>query len=183
MSIWLSSDFHFCHNQPFLYEPRGFSSIEEHDETILSNINELVRPEDTLFVLGDLILNDNEKGMEYLRAIKCNDIRVICGNHDTQTRIGLYQFLPNFSILGYAYPFIYKKKKFILSHYPMLTQNMDDGKKPWQKTWNLCGHSHTKNKFDPITHSVHVELDAWNNKSVEIEQILELIRDEGVRDT
>lgn len=182
MSIWLTSDLHLCHNQRFLYEPRGFSSIEEHDEVIINNINELVRAEDTLFILGDLMLNDNGKGMEYLRAIKCNDVRVICGNHDGQARRELYQSLPNFILLGWACPVVYKKKNFMLSHYPMLTQNIDDGKKPWQKTWNLCGHSHTKNKFDPITHSIHVELDAWDNKPVEIEEILELIRNEGVRD-
>lgn len=182
MSFWFSSDLHLNHNQGFMYEPRGFSTIKEHDEAIIDNINELVRAEDTLFVLGDLMLNDNERGMECLRAIKCQDVRVVLGNHDTPARVELYQSLPNCSILGYAYPFIYKKKRFMLSHYPMLTQNMDDDKKPWQKTWNLCGHSHTKNKFDPITHSIHVELDAWNNKPVEIEQILELVRNEGVRD-
>ena len=179
MNVFFSSDLHWGHQRGFLYEPRGFPSIEEHDEAILNNINKLVRPQDTLFVLGDLMLNDNEKGMEYLRAIKCNNVRVILGNHDSQTRQELYQSLPNFSVLGYAYPFVYKKKNFMLSHYPMLTQNMDDDKKPWQKTWNLCGHSHTKNKFDPITHSIHVELDAWDNKPVEIEQILELIRGEN----
>lgn len=172
MSIFMTSDFHFGHQRAFLYEPRGFSSIEEHDEAILNNINELVRPQDTLFVLGDLMLNDNEKGMEYLRAIKCQDVCVIFGNHDSPVRRMLYGSLPNFTTFTWAFPVIYKKKSFMLSHYPMLTQNMDDGKKPWQKTWNLCGHSHTKNKFDPITHSIHVELDAWDNKPVEIEQIL-----------
>ena len=35
--IYLTSDTHFCHNKDFLYEPRGFQSIEEHDEAIVKN--------------------------------------------------------------------------------------------------------------------------------------------------
>ena len=177
--IWFSSDLHAGHQRDFLYVPRGFSSIEEHDEAIIDNINEVVAPEDTLYLLGDLMLGDNEEGARKLRQIQCKDIRVIRGNHDTDTRVRLYEYSLGYQMLGYAAPAKFNGKNFMLSHYPMLTQNMDDDKKTWQKTWNLCGHSHTKNKFDPITHSIHVELDAWDNKPVEIEQILELIRGEN----
>ena len=34
MAIYLTSDWHFCHNQPFLYEPRGFKNIEEMNDII-----------------------------------------------------------------------------------------------------------------------------------------------------
>ena len=57
--VWLSSDLHLGHQKEFLYVPRGFSSIEEHDEAIIDNINEVVAPEDTLYLLGDLMLGDN----------------------------------------------------------------------------------------------------------------------------
>ena len=40
--VWFSSDLHLGHQKEFLYVPRGFSSIEEHDEAIIDNINEVV---------------------------------------------------------------------------------------------------------------------------------------------
>ena len=35
--IYFTSDTHFCHDKEFLYKPRGFSSIEEHDKTVVEN--------------------------------------------------------------------------------------------------------------------------------------------------
>ena len=46
--VWITSDLHFGHSQPFLYEPRGFNDIEEHDKTIIENINNIVMEDDTL---------------------------------------------------------------------------------------------------------------------------------------
>lgn len=177
MSFFFSSDLHLSHNKDFIYAARGFSSIEEHDKTIIDNINNSVREEDTLFLLGDLIVGDNNKGMEYLRSINCQDVRVILGNHDTPARVELYKSLPNFSVLGYSYLWKKGKKTFLLSHYPTLTQNMDDDKKPWQKVWNICGHSHTKQLWDPITGSYHVELDTNLCCPVSYEELVVNIRE------
>lgn len=175
--IWFSSDLHLGHTQPFLYEPRGFLSINDHDTTIISNINEAVQPEDTLYLLGDLMLNDNENGMKLLSQIKCEDIQIILGNHDSAKREELYSSLSNVTVLGYAEKLIYKKWSFILSHYPMLTASYDDDKYPSCRVYNLCGHSHTKQLFDPITNSYHCELDAHNNFPVSIDQIREDIKE------
>ena len=35
--IYFTSDWHFCHNKPFIYESRGFKSIEEMNEIIIEN--------------------------------------------------------------------------------------------------------------------------------------------------
>ena len=123
--VWLSSDLHLSHNKPFLYEPRGFSSIEEHDEAIIDNINEVVAPEDTLYLLGDLMLGDNEEGARKLRQIQCKDIRVIRGNHCTDTRVRLYEYSLGYQMLGYATPAKFNGKNFMLSRYPMATTNFE----------------------------------------------------------
>lgn len=67
--IYLTSDTHFCHNKDFLYEPRGFQSIEEHDEAIVKNWNSIVTPDDEVYHLGDVMLNDNTKGLGYLKQL------------------------------------------------------------------------------------------------------------------
>ena len=43
--IYLSSDLHFGHDREFLWGPRGFSSIEENDNTILKNFKEILKDE------------------------------------------------------------------------------------------------------------------------------------------
>ena len=54
--IYFSSDYHFNHNREFIYQARGFPNIEEMNEAIVQRHNEIVKPEDIIYVLGDLCL-------------------------------------------------------------------------------------------------------------------------------
>lgn len=175
-NIWITSDLHLGHTKDFLWEPRGFTSSEAHDSTIIDNINEVVEPDDILYILGDLMLENNEEGTKKLRQLQCKNINIILGNHDTEVRQRIYQYTLGYHILGWATPIQFNNKHFFLSHYPMATANLDDNKKPWNKVYNLCGHSHTKDKWDARTDSIHIELDAWNNYPVSIDNICTLIR-------
>lgn len=175
--IYLTSDWHFCHNQPFLYEPRGFTNVYEMNEAIIKKHNSIVQPEDDVYCLGDCMLNNNELGIKCIKQLKGN-IHIIRGNHDTDTRIELYKQCYNIveicdiKIIKYS-----KSKRFYLSHYPTLTSNFDDNRRP--PLINLCGHSHTKNKFiDADKGSIyHVELDAQDLLPVSIEQIIQDIKE------
>lgn len=172
--IYFTSDFHFCHNRDFIYERRGFSSIEEHDKTIIDNFNSIVTDEDILYILGDVFLDDNEKGMECLQSLK-GEKHVILGNHDTNAKIEL---LKQATIIeGYANVFEYKKYHFYLSHYPSITSNYDDGDHLRQRVINLSGHTHFKDKFyDDNPYVYNVAVDAHECKPVSIEEILQDIR-------
>ena len=72
--IFLVSDTHFGHDRAFLYEPRGFSNIADHDEAVIQNWNSVVQPDDTVYHLGDVMLNDNDHGMDCLRRLNGNII-------------------------------------------------------------------------------------------------------------
>lgn len=174
-NLWITSDTHFGHNRGFLYEPRGFNSIEEHDEVIISNWNEIVSPKDVVIHLGDAILNDFEHGMKCLKRLN-GTLCFIRGNHDTDKRWNAYAQLGNV-ILSSGWSIMLKngKWRFYLSHYPTLIGNFNETN---PKFWNLCGHSHTKDKWQDITKGqiYHVELDAHNNYPVNIEEIKEDIR-------
>jgi len=50
--IWFTSDLHFGHDKPFIYEARGFSSVQEMNIAIIRNFQECISPEDELFILG-----------------------------------------------------------------------------------------------------------------------------------
>lgn len=176
--IKLVSDLHLCHDRDFCYASRGFTSIEEMNESIVDNWNSVVTDEDDVYVLGDVMLNDNDKGMYYLRKLK-GKIHIIIGNHDTDTRLKLYESLPNVEVVGYATIIKYKKYRFYLSHYPTLTSNYTDGEGLHGKIINLCGHTHTTDRFLDMDKGMiyHVELDAHNNTPVDIEDIIRDLRE------
>ena len=176
--IWMTSDLHFGHRKPFLYEPRGFGSIEEHDQKIVDNWNAVVRPEDEVFVLGDVMLQDNINGIKRWNELNGNKFLVI-GNHDSAVRIKLLSACPRTTILGYASMLKYNKYHFYLSHYPSLTSNYDYDKPLKAKVINLCGHSHTEDKFADADKGIiyHVELDAHANYPVSIDTIIKEIKE------
>ena len=174
--LFFCSDTHFCHNQGFLYEPRGFSSIEEHDEAIVENWNKVVKPEDRVIHLGDVMLNDNEKGIEYIKRLN-GEICIVWGNHCSENRQKLLSALPNVIVLGYAHLFKYKKLSIYLSHYPALTANYDD-KHFSQHVINLHGHVHGRtpwiNLRNPFMYDVG--MDSHNCTPVHIDEIMFDIR-------
>jgi calcineurin-like phosphoesterase family protein len=173
MNIWFTSDLHLCHQQEFLWKPRGFNSVEEMNEALVENWNSVVKNEDEVWLLGDLMLNDDERGIELLKQLN-GCINIIRGNHDTNNRIGMYKLLPNVCSIENS---IWIKRggyKFYLSHYPSLCANFDDNKPLRAKTINLCGHAHTKNRYEDWARGLiyHVEVDAHDNKPVSLEEII-----------
>ena len=175
--IYLSSDFHFCHNKSFIYEPRGFSSVYEMNEQIIKNFNEVMDWTDELYILGDCFLNNNEEGMSYMRRLPGKK-HIIWGNHCTEARQELME-LEGFDCLGYAYQIRLNGYSFYLSHYPTLTSNYDDDKPLKRKVINLCGHVHTKDKFIDFDKGLiyHVELDAHNCYPVLLDDIIKDIKE------
>ena len=71
---FVTSDTHFGHDREFLYGPRGFTSIQEHDEEVIRRWNSVVNPEDEVFHLGDVMLNDNAHGISCLIQEAANSI-------------------------------------------------------------------------------------------------------------
>ena len=125
IKIWFTSDLHFGHNKSFLYEPRGFNSIEEHDATIIKNWNKKISSEDEVYLLGDVMLNDDEHGLECIKQLN-GKIHLILGNHDTQNRILLYKNCSNIIEITFATELKINKNYFFLCHYPVITANYDD---------------------------------------------------------
>lgn len=170
---YFCSDLHFAHNKPFLFEPRGFTSWEEHAETVVSNINRIVKPEDELLILGDCILSDDVAGMNYLRQLNGHKFLAI-GNHDTNKRIAQYKTENIFEDIQYGYRFDYNKMTFWCQHYPCRMGNYKD-KHP---TIALTGHTHSPDKFQYMEDGdYNVALDAHNCRPISIEEIFSDIKE------
>lgn len=144
--IWFSSDLHINHKNICSatsdwidkYSTRDFNSINEMNDLILNNINTLVKPNDILILLGDLLFRfkrpeDYEK---LLNRINCNNLYILWGNHDR--RDSLLE-LDNIKIeyLGDIIFLQIDDRKVFCSHY---------SHRVWPEShhgsYHLYGHSH-----------------------------------------
>lgn len=178
--IWLTSDLHLFHNKDFIYEPRGFASIEAMNEAIERNWNDTVNNDDEVYILGDLMVGgkavSNEVGMEVVRRLKGKK-HIIIGNHDTNTRIKLYQQEASIVEVQYAKMMRYKGRSLYLSHYPTFTANLEH-EKPKQWIINFFGHTHTKERFfNGIPFMYNAALDAHDNRPVLLDDALREIKE------
>ncbi len=165
--IYITSDLHLGHDRDFIYSPRGFSNIKEHDETIIKNWNEIVKNEDIVYILGDIMLNDNKKGLAYLKSLKGKK-KFIRGNHDNDERWELIRQVGE--IIGYATIIEYNGDHFYLSHYPTITTPKDVIKS--HSLYCLYGHTHSKEKFyDDNPNIYNISVDANDLKPISIEDI------------
>ena len=176
--IWFTSDLHFGHEKEFLYGPRGYNNNEEMMQDIVCKWNNKVAVEDEVYILGDIIVGDDDKAWPYLQQLNGN-FHLIWGNHDTDRRIADYVMkLSNVIDVQHAARFRYGGYHFWLSHYPTLCSNYDADEPLKRKVINLCGHTHTKDAFADWDKGLiyHCELDAHNNEPICIEDIIENIK-------
>ena len=144
--VFITSDWHFCHDRDFIYKPRGFESTWEMTKEIINRHNELVKPDDHVYVLGDLMLNNNDAGIHAIEQLN-GQIHVIRGNHDTTARMDLYEKCPNIVEVCEGKYLKYEGQTYFLSHYPCLTSNFDEDKPLKARVVNLCGHYHAEDPF------------------------------------
>lgn len=192
--IFVTSDLHIGHDQDFLYEPRGFVGFKEHDKMLVDNWNSVVKSEDTIYVLGDVMLSNKlddepfQYGLNVLRQLNGRLI-ILRGNHDSEQRIELYKKCENVESAGDAalylkYPEI-GGYTFYMSHYPTIVTHKKL-KRVKDAIINLHGHTHQKEHFfnidgvdNPFMYCVC--LDAHNHKPVLLDDVIEEIKDKRGR--
>ena len=62
--IYYTADTHFGHKNIIKYCERPFKSASHMDEVIIKNWNAIVKPEDTIFHLGDFSMEKNPERIE-----------------------------------------------------------------------------------------------------------------------
>ena len=169
--IYFSSDLHFNHNKEFIYKPRGFTNVDDMNNTIIQNFNSIITYNDDLYLLGDTMLGDLNDSLKLFHQLP-GRIHLIWGNHCTNNRKQALAQCDNVvEIIGFATIIKYNKYHFYLSHFPTLTTNYDLDKPLTQRILCLAGHTHSKELFEPCG-SYNVAVDAHNCFPVSIEQII-----------
>lgn len=152
-----SSDWHIFHDPKWvipIWESRGYKSAADAAEKIAEQINKSVKEDDILWFLGDMFLNaSDEQCLEWLSKIKCKNIHVLWGNHESnmyrlykqevkrQFNLDDAEVYPlrmgNVVFMGNHLEIQIGKKKICMNHFPMRIWN-----KSHHNSWMLSGHSH-----------------------------------------
>lgn len=119
MAVWVTSDQHYGHEKLAFY--RGFSSIDQMDECLISNHNARVQPEEVVYFLGDFAMYKAE-GIERILQRLNGKKFLIYGNHDYHLRKNreLQQYFVK--CLDY-YELKLGDAKVCMSHFPMMAWN------------------------------------------------------------
>jgi calcineurin-like phosphoesterase family protein len=108
-------------------------SVDLMDETIIHNINKTVDKDDFLIHLGDFCMDTDKKTVKkYRERIKCKNVYLILGNHDSREKCA-----DVFTKCFENYLFNINGQKIFTSHYPARSWN-----KAASGAWMLYGHVH-----------------------------------------
>ena len=179
--IYFTSDLHLGHDQEFIWGARGFNSVAEMNEKIITRWNSRITKDDDVYVLGDLVMGGVEN-VELLKQLN-GKIHIIYGNHDGPKKREAYAELENVVECGLANMIKYKKYNFYLSHYPTITDNEDIGEivSPKECVINLFGHTHQFDDFYDTNDGYnfrmyHVGVDSHDCFPVPIDEVIEEIK-------
>jgi len=80
MGIWFTSDTHFYHKNIIKFTNRPWNTVEEMNNALINNWNEVVKPNDTVFHLGDFAFTSNGNWKKLINELN-GKIYLILGNH------------------------------------------------------------------------------------------------------
>lgn len=136
-NVYYIGDLHWGHRNILKYRPE-FSSIEEHDETITSNILATVGKRDTLWLMGDILFTKEHIDRIGLISDHVGQLNWVLGNHDTDNSERQYIIREILSMdLINKVGSLFKSNGFWLSHAPIHPDELRG--KP-----NIHGHVHNQ---------------------------------------
>ena len=153
------SDFHFDHTNIIRYCNRPFNSTQEMNEVMLRNYRRVVRPDSTVFFLGDMSFGRNSRPAEWWLRQLPGDIIYIKGSHDRDMDLS---------------------DSFVLDHYILnvggieffLVHDYHNAPPDWIG-WVIHGHKHGNRPFVDRTHRrINVSVEVVNYTPVSLARIL-----------
>jgi len=182
---WFIADLHLEHPPVLHLSGRPFKNIRDMEHTIVTNINNKVKSEDVLFLLGDISLGKKNTWERFLDSLVCKNIILVIGNHDRWANIPKDKIMMIADVVRLrAYGVI-----FLLSHYPYrcswfrafwkrLHPAVVSRKRPKDTgLWLLHGHDHRKAQLcEYHPRMINVGVDANNFKPVAMDDIIKTIQ-------
>lgn len=159
--VWFSADLHFGHKNiiKFCSESRPFDNIEAHNEELVKRHNEVVKPDDVVWHLGDIAFGKDN--LHYLGRMNGRK-KLVMGNHDMYKTV---EYMKYYSRLAGVIEY----QNIILSHIPVNENQFAR----WD--YNVHGHLHQNNMDDP--RYLNVGVDQFNLYPVPLYRIKEIFKD------
>ena len=119
--IFFTADLHLGHANIIRHCDRPFSSVTEMDEHLIAAWNSRVRPNDSVYILGDLIFRSTALPDSYLSRLHGKK-HLILGNHDKDwiKKADIPQYFA--SVERFA-EISDSHNKITLCHYPLMSWN------------------------------------------------------------
>lgn len=172
---WVAADHHISHANILNFKRadgtplRPFSSIEEHDETIITRHNSLVDPQDRVYLLGDFTMH--RRNIQIAERLN-GRLVLVKGNHDIYK---LKEYAPFFDdIRAYVVQKDQAGNKVIMSHMPIHSESVG------RFGTNIHGHLHYNSVMKTPTSMIRdprykcVSLEHTNYSPIEVYQALKL---------
>lgn len=171
---YYTSDLHFFHKNILRYTKRPFKSLDEMHEALIKNWNEVVKDEDTVYVLGDFAFCGKTKAKEILSKLKGHKHLVI-GNHDLHIKpikwveLGFESVHKSFNLQDNIwlshYPFKHKGDNNYVRQRFATDRLVDDGN-------IILLHGHVHNSWRRKGRMINVGVDQWDYRPVTLKQLL-----------
>lgn len=163
---YFTSDTHFQHRM-CATKMRGFASVEEHDEALITAWNSVIGQKDLVYHLGDVALGDKQGARKILDRLN-GRIYLVRGNHDSVAEHAVcrdrFEWIKDMHYLSLV-------DGIVLCHYAMLTWN-----KSHYGSWQLYGHSHNSLHHDGNRRSMDVGVDCNNWKPFSLLEITAVMK-------
>lgn len=170
--IYFIADLHFFHENMIKRKNRPFQNAAQMNRKLIQNWNQYVRPNDEIYILGDLSWGGEEETRALLQQLQGKKY-LILGNHDRM-------FLQNekwqdiFVWMKHYYELSYEGHKFVLFHYPI-----EEWNGYFKGYFHLHGHQHNgeEENYQNIERGYlrfDVGVDANAMSPVSVEDILDL---------
>lgn len=165
VTIWYISDTHFGHANMLTFKRedgtplRDFASVEEMDELMIQRWNEVVRPQDHIWHLGDLTMLREKQIRRISRSIMARlngHKRLILGNHDHGDPAWYAEWFEKVRGSNRV------DRTLLFSHYPVHPDSLPTG------VFNIHGHMHDKPSTLPY---LNISVERTGYRPISLEEI------------
>ncbi len=138
------SDWHYGHKNCLAFDNRPFTTIEQMNTALVKRWNSVVKPGDSVYVLGDMFWCNADTAIPILNSL-AGEIFLVKGNHD---RCHIKRFVDQFVKVSEYMEIEDKDRKVVLCHYPIPCF-----KNHFYGWYHLYGHVHNSFEYNMMEHT------------------------------
>lgn len=160
MTVYITSDLHFNHSK--VMEQRGYTDLAKMNWDLIDFWNSKITENDDVYYLGDFCFGDIDHTLksykielpngyvscnDLLRHLRCRTLHFVIGNHDTSSKLKIYnnygytdKTIRFYSCLTYK---VSEFEKVLFTHYPIHPYLFnEESREGVKKLGNVHGHIH-----------------------------------------